>query len=185
MHHAGRIRIILYCEERTNTKEHLPRTYYWTTTVGRRGCISIIFVNVLGLSCSWYMKRYWIWSCVPWYPGFHLEIRHTNLKTKSALLWPQKNLYLSGIEESARTLPWCWMSTGRKSQEHTTHNTQPLTCFVQQCFLVEIQPNNNLRTKNLHLKCFVQQKEFIFQGPPHLLLGLLYDIYSSSAPPAP
>ena len=134
MHHAGRIRVILYCAERTNTKEYLPRTYYCTTTVRRRGCISIIFVNVLGL--SWLL----IWRSTGFgrvYPGFHLEIRHNNLNTKSALLWPH-NLYLSGIEESARTLLWCWMLTGRKSQD-----TQHLTCLVQQCFLVEIHHNSN------------------------------------------
>ena len=39
------------------------------------------------------------------YPdGLHLEIRHNNLKTKNLHCLLSQNLYLSGIEESERTL---------------------------------------------------------------------------------
>ena len=103
MHRAGRIRIILYCSaERTNTKEDIPRTYYWTTAVRRRGCISMIFENVLGLSCFWYVKN------VLDFVGCIL----VSTSKSGTLVW-RRNLHCcdhrtcisrSGIEESARTL---------------------------------------------------------------------------------
>ena len=62
----------------------------------------------------------------------------------------------------------------RKSQEHTT----PDMFLSSSVFLVEIQHNNNLRTKSLHLICFVQQKCYFSQQVPPLLGVLIYGIYA-------